>query len=226
MRAHHAQFQFQVSIFYNCNRGGFTTGSRSGRYAGQMYIPVMNKIGSDNFVKSLFPGDENGNQFGNIHCATTAKANDGYDLSARGGMLLASHYGGMCLGPVNTAAVHALAYPLGGEFHVPHGVANSLLLPHVCRFNLPSATGRYVDVAKALGVINQGTPESIAIAGIREIERLSESCGIARRLSQLNIGRNAIPKMAAAAMTVTRLLERNPRTVRERDVVAIYEAAL
>lgn len=151
---------------------------------------------------------------------------DGSDLEARAAMLMGSHYGGMCLGPVNTAAVHALAYPLGGEFHIPHGVANSLLLPHVLRFNLPAAPARYADVAEALGVKRTGNDEADALAGIDEIDRLSIAVGIERHLSHFGISANAVPKMAAAAITVTRLLNNNPRVVSEEDAQKIYEAAL
>jgi alcohol dehydrogenase class IV len=155
----------------------------------------------------------------------TACARPG-DLAAREAMLRASHLGGMCLGPVNTAAVHALAYPLGGEFHVAHGVANSLLLPHVLRFNAATAPARYAWVARALGVAATGDDHALAEAGITEIERLSAAIGIERRLSAFGISSNALPGMAAAAMTVQRLLTRNVREVTEADALAIYEAAL
>ncbi|HEY6814128.1 MAG TPA: iron-containing alcohol dehydrogenase [Croceibacterium sp.] len=148
------------------------------------------------------------------------------DLPAREAMLRASHLGGMCLGPVNTAAVHALAYPLGGEFHVAHGVANSLLLPHVLRFNVEAAPARYAEVARALGAAPGGDELATAHAGIAEIERLSAAVGIERRLSAFGISSNALPGMAAAAMTVQRLLTRNLREVTEADALAIYEAAL
>src|SRR5206468_10419322 len=98
---------------------------------------------------------------------------DGEDLEARSGMMRASLYGGLCLGPVNTAAVHALAYPLGGEFHVAHGVANGLLLPHVLRFNLPSAVERYASVAKAMGVTSNGSPQHTASLSIEKLAELS-----------------------------------------------------
>ncbi|HLV06101.1 MAG TPA: iron-containing alcohol dehydrogenase [Croceibacterium sp.] len=148
------------------------------------------------------------------------------NVAAREAMLLASHLGGMCLGPVNTAAVHALAYPLGGEFHVAHGVANSLLLPHVMRFNMETAPERYAAIAGALGERTSGDAAADARRGVERIERLSESCGIDRRLSDIGIGHNALPKMAAAAMTVQRLLRNNPREVTEADALRIYEAAL
>ncbi len=151
---------------------------------------------------------------------------DGDDLEARAGMLRAGHLGGQCLGPVNTAAVHALAYPLGGEFHIAHGAANALLLPHVLRFNLAAAPDRYARVAEALGcAVGRGDAET-ALRGIERIELLSETIGLERRLSSFGISANAIPHMAAAAMTVQRLLVRNPREVTEDDARAIYQAAL
>jgi len=150
---------------------------------------------------------------------------DGNDIDARAAMLRASLYGGLCLGPVNTAAVHALAYPLGGEFHIAHGVANSLLLPHVLRLNLAHAPERYADVARALGADCTGDHARDALLAVEKVIALSVRCGIKRRLSDFGIGRDAIPRMATAAMTVTRLLERNPRLLTEQDVVEIYEAA-
>ena len=151
---------------------------------------------------------------------------DGDDLEARAGMLRASHLGGLCLGPVNTAAVHALAYPLGGEFHIAHGVANSLLLPHVLRFNLEAAPTRYAAIAEAMGVTRTGDDTADALRGIEQIEALSAAIGIERRLSAFGISENTIPHMAAAAMTVQRLLMRNPREVTEADARAIYQVAL
>lgn len=151
---------------------------------------------------------------------------DGEDIEARAAMLRASFFGGLCLGPVNTAAVHALAYPLGGEFHVPHGVANSILLPHVLRFNLEAAPARYAQVAQALGVERTGDDLADAARGVERIAALSRRIGIAPGMAAYGISANAIPHMAAAAMTVTRLLVRNPREVTEADAARIYEAAL
>ena len=150
---------------------------------------------------------------------------DGADLEARGAMMRASLYGGLCLGPVNTAAVHALAYPLGGEFHIAHGMANALLLPHVLRFNLEAAPGRYADIARALGVTDSGDDLKDAEAGIERVVSLSERCGIKPGMRHFGIERSDIPHMASAAITVTRLLERNLRVVTEADAVGIYEAA-
>ena len=80
-------------------------------------------------------------------------------------MARASLYGGLCLGPVNTAAVHALAYPLGGEFHLPHGLSNAVLLPAVFRFNAEASPERHADVARALGATPQPTALATALAG-------------------------------------------------------------
>lgn len=150
---------------------------------------------------------------------------DGNDLEARGRLLLGSFYGGLCLGPVNTAAVHALAYPLGGRFRVAHGVSNAVLLPHVLRFNLPAAPERYADIAVALGVAPGRSPLATAERGLERLVVLARECGLPERLAHLGVPREALPEMARAAITVTRLLRNNPRPVSEQDAVAIYEAA-
>jgi alcohol dehydrogenase class IV len=150
---------------------------------------------------------------------------NGQDLDARAAMALGSYYGGLCLGPVNTAAVHALSYPLGGRFHIAHGVANSVLLPHVLRFNTPAAPGRYAQLALALGVPPAGSAAATAGRGVEFLAQLSRRCGVPQTLSELRIPRDAIPSMAQAAMQVTRLLKNNLRPVNETDAVAIYEAA-
>jgi alcohol dehydrogenase class IV len=150
---------------------------------------------------------------------------DGGDIEARAALSLGSLYGGFCLGPVNTAAVHALAYPLGGRFHVAHGVSNAVLLPHVLRFNFPAAPERYAEVAAALGVQRNGSPITTAEHGVELLLKLSRECGVPQRLSELNIPREAIPSMAQAAMQVTRLLNNNLRPITAEDATRVYEAA-
>jgi alcohol dehydrogenase len=150
---------------------------------------------------------------------------NGQDLEARAALALGSLYGGLCLGPVNTAAVHALSYPLGGRFHVAHGVANALLLPHVLRFNAATAPQRYAEVALALGVPPALDPAATAERGVRFIEQLSRNCGVPQTLSEISIPRDAMPSLAKAGMQVSRLLKNNLRPVTEADAVAIYEAA-
>jgi alcohol dehydrogenase class IV len=157
------------------------------------------------------------------HVVRVVKQGD--DLEARAHMALGSLYGGLCLGPVNTAAVHALAYPLGSEFHVAHGVSNSVLLPHVLRFNLPAAPERYARVALALGVEPGRSHLETAERGLDKLFALSQACGIPTGISELEIPESAIPRMAGAAMKVTRLLKNNLRELTAADAEAIYRAA-
>jgi alcohol dehydrogenase class IV len=146
-----------------------------------------------------------------------AVANSG-DLEARSAVALGSLYGGMGLGPVNTAGVHALAYPLGGEFHMAHGLSIALLLPHVVRFNLSALPERHAALAAVLGATTAAElPE--------KLEQLVARCGVTTGLSAHGIPRDAIPRMADAALQVTRLLRNNPREVTRPDALAIYAAA-
>lgn len=147
------------------------------------------------------------------------------DLAAREKMLIGSLCGGLCLGPVNTAGVHALSYPLGGRFHVPHGAANALLLPHVLEFTLPAAPERYAAVAEALGVTRAGDGLSRARGGVDCIRNLAAEAGIPMRLRDWNIPESAIPEMAASAMEVTRLLKNSLREITRDDAIRIYEQA-
>lgn len=150
---------------------------------------------------------------------------DGANLEARTNLALGSLYGGLCLGPVNTAAVHALAYPLGGEFKISHGMSNSVLLPFVMQFNLPSCLERYADIGRVLGLQPGLSDELMAGAAIRSVRTLSERCAIPGDLKTIDIPEAAIPRMAAAAMEVKRLLDNNPREVTLGDAEAIYRNA-
>ena len=150
---------------------------------------------------------------------------DGRNVEARAALALGSLYGGLCLGPVNTAAVHALSYPLGGKFHIAHGVANALLLPHVLRFNVSAAPERHAEISVALGVARNGSALTTAEHGVEFLSKLSRDCGVPQTLSELKIPRAAIPEMAKSALQVQRLLKNNLRTVTEADAVKIYEAS-
>ena len=149
---------------------------------------------------------------------------NGSDQEAREAMALGSLYGGLCLGPVNTAAVHALSYPLGGEFHIPHGLSNAILLPSVMRFNAEACPGRYAQVAVALGCEPAADDAATAQRGVEAIYRLADAVGIPKRLSDLSIPQSAVPAMARAAMEVQRLLKNNPREVSEQDARDIYNS--
>ncbi len=149
----------------------------------------------------------------------------GNDAEARTHVAMGSLLGGFCLGPVNTAAVHALSYPLGSMFHLAHGLSNALLLPYVMAFNIPAATRRYADVAVALGCNREADDLSTALGGVEKIKSLIAECGVPDKLSKLNIPREAIPQMAEDALKITRLLNNNPREVTLSDAIAIYEEA-
>lgn len=152
----------------------------------------------------------------------------GGDRAARADVMLGAIHGGLCLGPVNTAGVHALSAPLGGEFRVAHGVANSLLMTHVFRWNLPAMPERYADVAVALGAVGEtrgGAARATAEAGLRRLVELSLACGVPQRLRDVGIPEDRLAWCAAEAVKIQRLLKNNPREITEADALAIYRAA-
>ena len=149
---------------------------------------------------------------------------NGSDKEAREAMALGSMYGGLCLGPVNTAAVHALSYPLGGEFHISHGLSNAILLPSVMKFNYCANLKKYAEVAVACGVEPGKDDEETALRGVDFITGLSVECGIPATLSEIGIPKEAVGRMAKAAMNVQRILKNNPREVTEADARNIYNS--
>lgn len=148
---------------------------------------------------------------------------DGSDIDAREDMALASYLGGLCLGPVNTAAVHALAYPLGSRFHIAHGLSNAVLLPSVFRFNAPASPTRHAEVARALGANIDGLSLPQAVEqGVQILFALQKQCGISTNLRSYAITPDDIPGLARSAATVVRLLKNNPRQMTIPDIEAIY----
>ena len=150
---------------------------------------------------------------------------NGSDENARTEVALGSYYGGVCLGPVNTAAVHALSYPLGSMYHLPHGLSNALLLPYVMNFNLSASPSRYADVAIVLGCERAADDVTTAKKGVEKIKELIAQCGLPLRLRDAGVKEEDIPQMAADAMKIQRLLKNNPREVTEADAVNIYKEA-
>lgn len=153
---------------------------------------------------------------------------DGGDIEARGAMLLGSMLAGQAFANSPVAAVHALAYPIGGTFHVPHGLSNALVLPHVLRFNAPDAAPLYAEIAGDAfpHLDRQEGIQGRCAAFIEELANLSKKLGMQTRLREMSISEEHLPKMAADAMKQTRLLVNNPREVTEADALAIYRAAL
>ncbi|HUH39912.1 MAG TPA: iron-containing alcohol dehydrogenase [Castellaniella sp.] len=149
----------------------------------------------------------------------------GDDLAAREAMLLGAMLAGQSFANSPVGAVHALAYPIGGIFHVPHGLSNALVLPHVLRFNAPAASALYAELASIVAPQATGSNEARTMALIEELVRLSEASGIECRLRDVGIAESDLETLARDAMRQTRLLGNNPREVSEADALAIYQAA-
>lgn len=145
----------------------------------------------------------------------------GDDLEARAGMALAALYGGYCLGPVNTAGGHAVAYPLSTQHGIGHGRANAIIFPHLLAYNAPVTDERTREIVRLLG-LGEARGEQVCAAA----SGFCADLGIAMRLSAHGIGAGHVDAMAAEAASIRRLLDNNPRPMTERDIAAIYHAAL
>lgn len=151
---------------------------------------------------------------------------NGSNLDARQAMLLGACLAGQAFANAPVAAVHALAYPLGGHFHIPHGLSNSLVLPHVLRFNAEAASERYAELADViLGATAQGDALQKTQQLIDYLEDLIAKLKIPARLRDMDIAEKDLPMLASDAMLQQRLLINNPREVSEDDALAIYQAA-
>ncbi|MDT0682183.1 iron-containing alcohol dehydrogenase [Roseicyclus sp. F158] len=142
---------------------------------------------------------------------------DGTDTEARSGMMLASYYGGICLGPVNTAAGHALSYPLGTRLSLPHGLANAIIFPHVLAFNQSSRPEKTGEIARALS-LDAGDLLTSAHGFCSDL-------GVEMRLAAHGADRETLGDWAAEAHAIRRLMDNNPRDMSVDDVAAIYQAA-
>ena len=154
---------------------------------------------------------------------------DGSNIEARGNMLIGAMLAGKAFANSPVAAVHALAYPIGGTFHVSHGLSNSLVLPYVLRFNSvdTKTTKNYAELAPFVfpDINTEKGNQAVCKEFIDRLENLSQKIGLPQKLREVNIPKEACKKMAADAMKQTRLLVNNPREVTEKDALNIYEAA-
>lgn len=156
----------------------------------------------------------------------TAVAN-GNNLQARYDMSIGSLYAGIALANAGVTAVHALAYPLGGQFKVAHGIANGLLLPYVMEFNVLGDIPKFVQIAQYLGEKVEHLPfVEQAYHASKAVKAIYRDLKIPQSLTELKVPKEAIPEMARAAMNVTRLMGNNPRDMTVEDVERIYEKAL
>ncbi len=152
---------------------------------------------------------------------------DGTNQESRENMLLGAMMAGQAFANSPVAAVHALAYPLGGHFHIPHGLSNSLVLPHVMRFNLPNAAELYAELAPIIFPNEKfiGTVQEISVLLIDKLEALIKELGLPTRLREMKITEDFLPTLANDAMLQTRLLVNNPKEVDYPAALSIYQAA-
>ncbi|CAG9620293.1 iron-containing alcohol dehydrogenase [Sutcliffiella rhizosphaerae] len=148
---------------------------------------------------------------------------NGENLSAREDMAMGSLLAGISLGNAGVGAVHALAYPLGGKFKVPHGVANSLLLPYVMKYNVISNLEKFAEVAKVLGENVDGLSlREAADRAVYALNKMSRDVGIPASMKDLGVTEEDIPALAEEASKIDRLLNNNPRGLTKMDIEQIY----
>ena len=145
---------------------------------------------------------------------------DGSDVDARNDMLIGAMLAGQAFSNAPCAAVHALAYPLGGFFHVPHGLSNALVLTEVMKYNQPKADHWYAEIAADMGIGQTGS------ALVDEMLRIKEATKVPQTLTDVKIPGDAIPMMAEDAMNKTRLLMNNAREMTLDATIKIYETIL
>ena len=146
---------------------------------------------------------------------------------ARSAMLLGAMVAGTAFANAPVAAVHALAHPIGGGFHVAHGLSNALVLPHVMRFNAPAAAERYAELAPHIfpDLAETGDAGALCAALIERIAELRTKIGLVTRLRDVDVGEDDLPAMANKATVMGFLLDNNPRDMTEADILEIYRAA-
>ncbi|TCM66998.1 alcohol dehydrogenase [Acinetobacter calcoaceticus] len=152
--------------------------------------------------------------------------NDGLDLHARQDMLYGAMLAGQAFANAPVGAVHALAYPLGGRFHISHGHSNALVLVEVLKFNAPVAKKSYAELMQWLDPRSSGSIDGLCDLFIDHMQRHLDQSGLVLKLSQLNITEDDLLLLAQDAMQQTRLLQNNPRPLSLEDVLAIYKAIL
>jgi len=154
---------------------------------------------------------------------------NGSDLEARSNMLLGSMLAGSSFGNSPVAGVHALAYPIGGTYHIPHGLSNAIVLPYVLRFNIKdqNAAQLYSEIAPIIfpEMENSTSAQDVSTKFIENLSKLSSNLGLEQRLRDVGIPENACESMAKDAMKQTRLLINNPKEITENDAYDIYKSA-
>lgn len=151
---------------------------------------------------------------------------DGSDIEARYNMALGSLLGGIALTNAGTGGVHALAYPLGGQFGIPHGLSNALILPYIVEFNITGNLSKFSKIGAIMRENVQGLGrEEAAGKAVDAVRAMVIDVGLPKRLREVGIPKHALPEIAESASQVTRLLANNPRKMTIDDIRKIYEAA-
>ncbi|MBN2333852.1 MAG: iron-containing alcohol dehydrogenase [Deltaproteobacteria bacterium] len=162
-----------------------------------------------------------------IHKNLRAACTNGSDLAARAAMLEGSMLAGMAFANAGVTAVHAFAYPIGATFHIPHGVANSIMLIPVMEFNMSANLEKFADIAACLGVDTKGLGlQEACLKGIAAVRSLAEDVNVPSRLLPFGIEKADIPALAEGVLKVTRLLANNPRDLSKQDAERIYLSVL
>ncbi|MFZ0022929.1 iron-containing alcohol dehydrogenase [Acinetobacter sp.] len=149
---------------------------------------------------------------------------DGHDLNARQNMLVGSMLAGQAFANAPVAAVHALAYPLGGHFHLSHGHSNALVLTEVLKFNAPAAKQLYAELMTWLDPYSKGCHDGLTDLFIDHFNNHLMQSGLTLKLNQLNVPEHMLQVMAEDAMQQSRLLQNNPRELKVEDAYQIYQA--
>jgi alcohol dehydrogenase class IV len=151
----------------------------------------------------------------------------GDNIEARSAMMEGALLAGVGFANAGVTAVHAFAYPIGAEFHIPHGIANTLMLPHVIRFNVLGNLEKFAQLAKPFGIPTEGLDNlQIVDKVIAAIDRLADDIKVPRHLAEFGVKEKDIPMLAEGALKSTRLLVNNPRNLTLEDAKKIYKAAL
>ncbi len=149
------------------------------------------------------------------------------NIAARAAMLLGAHLAGVAFANAPVAGVHALAYPLGSRFHVPHGLSNMLMLPHVLAHNMEAAMPLYAELGPIVDPSLTGVGRQAQASGLIDaLRRMSIAAGMPQRLRDVGVGEHDLDQLATDAMLQERLLRNNPAPILWEDAHRLYEAAL
>lgn len=149
---------------------------------------------------------------------------DGSNIEARQNMLLGSMLAGQAFANAPVGAVHALAYPLGGHFHLSHGHTNALVLLEVLKFNAPEAKQLYAELMQWINPYSQGSTDGLCDLFIDHMQAHLEQSGLTLKLRDLNVQEHQLKTLADDAMLQTRLLQNNPKVLTHADALQIYRA--